>query len=49
MYNKNEIINELVFNDMKKNKKSSTKHANTNEYNVISIGSKVEKIKKEIK
>ena len=47
MYNKNEIIGELEFNDMKKNKKSNTTHSNTNEYYVISIGSKVDKIKKE--
>ena len=49
LYNKNEIIGELEFNDMKKNKKSNTTHSNTNEYNVISIGSKVDKIKKEKK
>ena len=49
LYNKNEIIGELEFNSLKKNQKPSTSHSNANEYNVISIGSKAEKIKKEKK
>ena len=44
--NKNEIIGELEFNNMKSNKKPNINHKNTNEYNVVSVGSKRGKIKK---
>ncbi len=44
--NKNEIIGELEFNNMKSNKKPNINHKNTNEYNVVSVGSKTGKIKK---
>jgi len=47
LHNKNEIIGELEFNNIKNNKKSSSNHTNTNEYNVVSVGSKTGKIKKE--
>ena len=45
--NKNEIIGEIEFNNMKNNKKSNINHKNTTEYNVVSVGSKAGKIKKE--
>ena len=45
--NKNEIIGELEFNEIKNNKKPNSHHANKHEYNVISVGSKAGKIKKE--
>ena len=47
--NKNEIIGELEFNNMKNNKKQTTNYNNTNEYNVVSVGSKTGKIKNEKK
>ena len=45
--NKNEIIGELEFNNMKNNKKLSGNQVNKNEYNVVSVSSKAGKIKKE--
>ena len=45
--NKNEIIGELEFNNMKNNKKLSENQVNKNEYNVVSVSSKSGKIKKE--
>ena len=47
LYNKNEIIGELEFNNMKNNKKTNLNQVNKNEYNVVSVGSKAGKIKKE--
>ena len=47
LYKNNEIIGELEFNNNKNNKKSNANHKNANEYNVVSVGSKATKIKKE--
>ena len=47
LHKNNEIIGELEFNINKNNKKMNANNTNANEYNVISIGSKSTKIKKE--
>jgi len=47
LYKNNEIMGELEFNNNKNNKKTNANNTNANEYNVVSIGSKTTKIKKE--
>ena len=49
LLNKDGIIGELEFNNMKSDKKTNNNYHNTNEYNVVSVGSKTRKINKEKK